>query len=230
MLGKYFIAFCAVSSQRNADTVLYVIGWCSVPNEATPIQMLNREGPFYSLTYKKSDLVPRDLVATSQQHEVMDEILRIWSEKSCATVLLTGDPGSGKSTLAFLLAQKFLKFYGFERIFMTDSWRPSDPNDSFGLVYESANTHTSPLIVLLEEVDCLFENIVNQTIVSHKYYPIMMRTKTDWNVFFDKFDRQQYKNVVLIMTSNRPLDFFCGLDASMIRDARISLRRHISVS
>jgi hypothetical protein len=124
--------------------------------------------------------------------------------------------------LAELVAQRLLTHEIIENVALTDTFCPTDPNDTLTNLYELVGpTETKPLIVLLDEVDVLYDQIVNQTIGPHKELPILIRSKTDWNGFFDKFDRLRYPHVILLMTSNRSVREF---DESMVRDGRICVK------
>lgn len=103
-----------------------------------------------------------------------------------------------------------------------------DPNDSFSHMYETiAPSENSVLIVALEEVDCIVHQIHHGLVVPHKYYPIAVKSKTDWNNFFDKLSRFPF--VIFIMTSNKGLDYFDGLDQALMRPLRISLRHEMNM-
>ena len=40
------------------------------------------------------------------------------------------------------------------------------------------------------------------------YIPIEFKNKSDWNKFFDHFDRRYIKNVIIILTSNKSINYF----------------------
>jgi hypothetical protein len=49
-------------------------------------------------------------------------------------------------------------------------------------------------------------------------------TKIDWNAFLDKFDMEYYPNIILILTSNKSIDYFNKLDSSYFRNGRVDLK------
>jgi hypothetical protein len=53
--------------------------------------------------------------------------------------------------------------------------------------------------------------------------PIEIMDKRGWNTFFDSFDIEIYKYVIIIMTSNKNSSYFNDLDPSLLRDGRIDI-------
>jgi ATP-dependent 26S proteasome regulatory subunit len=47
--------------------------------------------------------------------------------------------------------------------------------------------------------------------------------KKGWNTFFDSFDIEIYKYVIVIMTSNKHTSYFNDLDPSLLREGRIDI-------
>jgi hypothetical protein len=74
-----------------------------------------------------------------------------------------------------------------------------------------------PLIVVLEEVDGMVLAMHQNTIKRHEHLPIQVTCKSDRNKWSDRFDCGYYKNVILMMTSNRSLNWFDELDPSYFR-------------
>jgi ATP-dependent 26S proteasome regulatory subunit len=63
----------------------------------------------------------------------------------------------------------------------------------------------------------------NSRIRRHRDLPISVYNKSTWTLFMDRFDREQFKNVILVMTSNKPKSYFDELDPAYLRPGRIDL-------
>lgn len=88
-------------------------------------------------------------------------------------------------------------------------------------------TKTEPVVIVLEEVDIIINNIHNKIVLLNDNYRIPVKNKTDWNNFLDRIDYGQYPNVILIMTTNKPRQWFDDLDPSYMREGRVNL--HIDI-
>ena len=58
------------------------------------------------------------------------------------------------------------------------------------------------MIVVLEEIDMPITKMHDGSLIPHRDIPTQITNKTDWNQFFDRFDRLQYPYVYFIMTTN----------------------------
>jgi hypothetical protein len=188
-----------------------------------PITIYEREGAFWRIKYQKVNLVFRDINPRNCQKMAIDKILKHYNEKKYSTVLLYGVPGCGKSMLGILLAKHLLKTC--PKVNFVDSFCPSDPGDEFISLYVKISpTEKSPMIVVLEEVDILVEKMHNGKVEEHKDLPVLVKNKTGWNMFFDKFDRERFPYVIFIMTSNQHIQWFNKLDPAYFRDGRVNLK------
>jgi hypothetical protein len=188
-----------------------------------PITMYEREGAFWRIKYQKVDLVFRDMNYRNCQKIAIDKILKNYNEKNYSTVLLYGPPGCGKSMVGILLAKQLLKTC--LKVNFIDSFCPSDPGDEFISLYVKISpTQKSPMIVVLEEVDVLVDKMHNNKVGDHKDLPVIIKNKTDWNMFFDKFDRERFPFVIFIMTSNQHIQWFDKLDPAYFRNGRVNLK------
>lgn len=120
-----------------------------------------------------------------------------------------------------------------KKVSLVDTWNPTEPGDFFAAIYNKVNpSATEPLVVVLEEVDGIIlamhrnEIKISPTIAM----PIQIKTKTDWNQFFDRFDRKMYPGVILILTTNKSLEWFDELDSSYTRRGRINLRCEVKLN
>jgi len=78
--------------------------------------------------------------------------------------------------------------------------------------------------VALDEVDEALVAIKAGSILPHKNIPISVASKPAWNRLFDDIDRGLYPNLIVLMTSNRPMSFIDELDPSFMRGARVPLK------
>lgn len=226
MYGKYFVGYLVVTNSQQSARELFIVGFPKMPatevtNEKPQVLLYNRENPFWSLTYKKTVMPRKSIREHEVQRRIINEIIADFHDRTYSVALLCGPPGLGKSMTAELLAQRLLEDHKCESVAFTDSFCPTDPNDSFTALYELVGpTASKPLVVLLDEIDVIYDQIMSGTIQAHKHMPIMFRSRTDWNKFFDKFDRLRYPHVILVITSNRPKRHF---ESAMIRAGRFTI-------
>jgi hypothetical protein len=162
---------------------------------------------------------------TALQNVIIDKIINTLSKntKNNCVVLLSGSVGAGKSMLCRLLAGTInASLYDEYNLCETAAY-------SFdGVInYLIKPTKAEPVVIVLEEVDCIIDNVHNNLVVLNQNYHIPVKNKTDWNNFLDRIDYGQYPNVVLIMTTNKPRQWFDDLDPAYMREGRVHL--HIDI-
>ena len=240
IIGKYYIGYTniTVGSFGEESKTLYLLSTSAFyrttvdgisPDATAPktISFYEREGSFYNLHYTSRELEPTDLKPKQNQEAAIEAILEDYNKSGHSTVLLHGKAGSGKSMVPLFLAKKLLEVK--QSVSLVDTFNPSEPSDTLANVYAKVNPSSSkPCIIVFEEIDqlicCMHDG---KGIKPHKQFPIQIRNKTDWNMFMDRFDRKLYQNVILIMTSNKSLDFFNELDTSYFRDGRVNVKIEI---
>lgn len=162
---------------------------------------------------------PRDY-----QQKIIDEILETVSDKpsKSGTFFIYGEPGTGKSLLTLLLAKQIGASY-------CDTWKPTDPGDSLSKVYSTISPNEEkPLVLVLEECDKILFDVLSGNIQPHKNIPIQIREKSDWNGMLDKTtDLGFYPHLILILTSNVPIEKINEKDKSLLRQGRIDKYYHI---
>ena len=193
--------------------------------EKKNIMMYMREGGFWRLEYKPLKYIPRVRKPLPHQKTIIDQILAHYDEHSSSTALIYGLPGTGKSMVGELVAQTLLRRDTIKSVSYVDTFNPATPNDTFYNMYQCIEpTHKQPLIVVLEEIDILLTKIHCGEAKPHREYATAITDKSSWNQFFDRFDRGLYPNVILLMTTNRPMPWFQQLDASYMRQGRCDLQ------
>jgi hypothetical protein len=194
------------------------------------ISAISREGAYNSLSYTASIYKPPRYPASDDQKRVVNVLYeefnreRLGAKKEYATAIITGVPGSGKSSIPILLAQKLLEE---ERKYpyIVDTYHPCDPNDLFVSMYGNiCPSEERPLIILLDEADGIISRMKKPELFNSKQFPYQIKDKSSWNSFFDSFGKNKFRHVYLILTTNKPLEWFDGEDESYLRGGRIDLR------
>ena len=110
------------------------------------------------------------------------------------------------------------------------TWAPTEPGDSFFRLFTKAQPGPDrPLVILLDEFDLLVDDILQGRVQISDACPMALEitSKKSMNHFFDAFDREVYKYVILVLTSNRPEAYFQDQDASLSRAGRMDLIREL---
>ena len=197
-------------------------------NEKKTITLFIREGSYYNLSYLPNNykapkkLFPPRVTQTLIIYDILD--MYDLDTQPYVRVLLCSKPGFGKSILPIHLCYELLNTY--EKVSLVTTWSPTDPNDSFIRLYNKIKPSVkAPLIILLDEIDIIITNIIkgNIKISDASPMPIEIMNKKGWNTFFDLFDIEIYKYVIVIMTSNKPTSYFNELDPSLLREGRIDI-------
>lgn len=229
VLGRWFIGFRNPATGKDGVNFIYCYMRQSQYDsifhpdaEARGITFWERTGSFGSFFYDQRKLPAPIMKPTKAQHEAIDFCYQRWLSNNRNTIaLLYGTTGTGKSYVASLLADRLLN--KFTKVHLVDTFNPTEPGDEWIRIYNWIKpTKLEPLIVVLEEVDVTITAIHTESVKLHKSYPILIKNKTDWNQFFDRFDRSIYENVIFLMTSNKPPSFFNELDPSYMRPGRVN--------
>ena len=197
-------------------------------NEDKTITLFIREGSFYNLSYLPNNYkAPKKLFPPRvTQTLIINEIVNMYDLDThpYVRVLLCSKPGFGKSILAIHLCYELLNRY--DKVSFVTNWSPTDPNDSFIRMYNKIKPSIkAPLVILLDEIDIMVTNMLEGKIIisDASPMPIEIINKKGWHTFFDSFDIEIYKYVIVIMTSNKHTSYFNELDPSLLREGRIDI-------
>ena len=192
------------------------------------INLFVREGSFTNLEYRSMTYkAPKKLLQPKiGQSQIIEKILELYDldKHPYCRVLLCAKPGFGKSTVAIQLCNALLDIY--DKVSLVTTWVPTEPNDSFIRLYNKIKpSEKAPLVILLDEIDITVKNILEGKITISDAWPmpIEITSKHSWNSFFDAFDIEIYKHVIILMTSNQHTSYFNNLDSSLLREGRIDI-------
>lgn len=237
--GIWYIGYIHKSSSGGNDsndltTVLYIL--CRTKFYKTyidlkdiesdgkePPQLLyyEREGGYYNRSeYSERIVKPPTRIPRNSQSNAVTQIVNIYKDKSNAIALLYGKAGTGKSMTAQYICSELLKFY--DSVAFVDTYNPFEQGNNFSSLYTHISpSEIKPLVIMLEEIDCGISMMHYGKIAVGACSPIQIRNKPDWNSFFDKIDRGLYPYIILIMTSNKSINYFNDLDESYMRIGRV---------
>ena len=181
---------------------------------------------YYNRNYFNRPLALTTLEPRSSQSAIVKKLRAEYDAKGYAVALLHGAPGTGKSMVPYFLAKRLLEeSKEISKVSLVDSFNPFQPGDYFNSLYNKVSpSKDSPLIVVIEEIDMPVSKMHDGTLTPHRDIPTQITNKTDWNQFFDRFDRLQYPYIYFIITTNKPASYFDELDASYMRRGRVNIK------
>jgi len=184
---------------------------------SSKIRIYNRYGTYKRFYYDHMNLNLGNITPLGQQGEIVESISKLYDETKRATIFIHGVSYAGKSSIGYLLAKKYNGRF-------CHSFNPMDPGDQIGylinLMSSDSGDDDVPIIIVLEEADCIIQAIHKNTVILNKEVPTSVYNKTTWSTFLD--DMIFYKNVILILTSNMSKDDIDSLDNAYLRKGRIN--------
>lgn len=182
-----------------------------------------REGSFWSLNYNSRQLdIPKKEIQSIQQ-QAITQIMDEYEKRKYVVCLFHGKAGGGKSMTAQYLCAELLK--NKLNVHFCDTHAPYEHGDNFDSFYNRIDPNEdSPLVLVFEEIDGMILNLHTEKIKQQEHNPIQIKNKTDWNCFLDKFDREIYPYIIVIMTTNKSAKWFDELDISYMREGRVNLK------
>ena len=233
--GIYVGRLCiAIVDNRSSETSVHIIASADtyamimkeeedklgfVP-EAPPLQearqyvtVFKRRGTYKCFYYNSRKLDLGHIQPIGAQINVVDDILKEYTVRGRATIFIHGNPCTGKSTIGYLIAKQLRGSY-------CHTFNPSDPGDCIHELLNSSEVDSSaPLVIVLEEVDCIIDSILSNTLKLSPDIPTQVHSKATWTAFLD--DMIFIKYVVLILTSNLSKEQLDTRDPSLLRDGRV---------
>jgi hypothetical protein len=161
-----------------------------------------------------------DLKARPGQAEAVHQIITDFQTHGHSTVLLSGKPNLGKTMVSLLVCRQLIDSKIAPQVSLCDSWDPSGHNRFASLLAYTRPSARCPFVVVLDEVDELMMGFHDKNCRGGGY----ISGKSDWNRFFDRFDRKLYPFVILIMTTNKPISWFDELDPAYMRPGRVNVK------
>jgi hypothetical protein len=197
--------------EEHQDTNIKIV------NNLMQLTILSRNGNYNHLFYIKRKHLIKQLVARSNQKNILGKIKDHYKKNLCTTVFIHGSPNSGKSSIGLLLAMELKASF-------CNSFNPTEPGDQLSMLYNRADpSEKNPFIVVIDEADVMLEKIHSCSIAPHKNIPILIRDKPGWNLFFDNINLGIYPYMILIMTSNKPDTYINEMDSCYLRSGRVDL-------
>jgi len=229
--GKYFIGYIyedsivIFCSQKRFEKLLeneimesYYLSESTQSNTQKDIDLYVKCSNSYTWCSYNKRKVYFEYAPFDQQKKIIDEIVDYYHKNKFCVSFIDGEYGSGKTTIAFLLANIL-------KASICKSYSPIIPGDNLDMLYNDIRpSFDNPLIILLDEVDILFEKIYNESVTLHKNIPIQVYNKTTWNSLLDDFQLKLYPFVILILISNKNIEMIKhDYDPSYIRENRVNL-------
>ena len=189
-------------------------------DKTNEVQMYSRHGDYRYLRYAENKIIIENVQFDLQQQELYNQIIASYTLRPNVVTFIWGGISVGKTYFSYILANKLEGSLCY-------TFRPTDPGDTFECLYRNVNpTKNKPLIVLLDEIDIMLEKIHYDKVEQHKKYPVSIYDKNTWNFFLDQFDYNVWRNVIVIMCSNRSIEEINKLDPSYLRDGRVHIKKH----
>ncbi len=177
------------------------------------VEVYVRKGTYKNFYYGTMRLNLTHLQPVGAQIKVLESVLADFKKKRQLTVFIHGVSNAGKSVIGFLCAKALSGKY-------CHTFNPTDPGDHlYNLIADASPTDENPLVIVLEEVDIILEKVHEQSPKINKDVPTPIRDKSTWCSFLD--DMIFFKNVLLIMTSNKPKEWVETLDPAYVRKGRV---------
>lgn len=186
------------------------------------------DGHYWDSTCPSMPLKVPQLTPTPQQSRAVEEIVNRFnmSKSNNVVAILHGPAGTGKSSVAYCLVNHLLNMEKKKDVSLIDTFNPTEPNVFFNRLYTQTKTSIDkPLIVLMDEVDILWQLIYCGKVQPHNEMRTMIQNKIDWNRFFDHINEGRlYRGVIILMTTNQSMEFFDSRDPAYFRTGRVDLR------
>jgi Cdc6-like AAA superfamily ATPase len=204
-------------SATDCNSVTFEHTVAHVPKSKQEISIWARRGSYESLYYSRLKVDLSMISPMGEQVYIVDDIIQRYRAKERLVVFIQGVTGAGKSSVGLLLAKELKGNY-------CNKFNPTEPGDNFQNMLRDMDIEDdeekTPLIIVIEEVDKMIKVIHNDLVPIHKKVMTMIRSKSDYNTFFD--DMIMFTKVIIILTSNVSKEEIDKLDNSYLRQGRIN--------
>ena len=237
--GRWFIAYLCINKEawiittpyhfkqmmKNNNDQIYIHDYENMEDEQEnqepgipeTIRIFDRLGDYATPYYKKRNIEIFPLTARPFQKQMMESIQHHYEKHSRTVVFLSGPPNTGKSIMGLLLSTHYKSSY-------CTSFKPWQPGDVLGELYgESEPKKENPFILVLDEIDVALSKI-HTGISPHLQIPISVADKQGWNNFLDQIHWGMFPYMIVLLISNKPMEFIDNLDPSYLRAGRVDLK------
>lgn len=229
IVGNNFIGYCDyVMTYGSPSFTLYYIEKRTVTQSQNTIEIYTTNANDRNkCIYKLTHITNLPLTAYKHQQGVINNIINEYKKNNKVVSFIYGTSGTGKSSIALLICdvikiQKTVRYFEFNCI--------SSSSQTFDDVYLSRQHINEPFIILMDEIDLAIERLHQTTspVINRNGENLhWLNNKYDWNVFLDKIAKGFYKNIIIIMTSNKSVEWFNNLDPSYLRNGRIDITHEL---
>jgi len=246
--GKGFIGYISKLSSKHPNLQILAFESAIEPKINNSVSLIKFAYDKYDSIIEYEERINLEQLNPRQnQIEIVNDIVNLYREKSNVVVYIHGEPGVGKSTIALLVA----KMLNGKICFDLDPIRRG--HKILALHASIIPEIDNPLIIVLEEADTIIEKIhystqyfigmvekiakksvkgseqSNKEIyddAKNKFTKLAdceWSSKKDYNTFLDKINNGWYKNMIVIMTSNKNAKYINELDPSYLRKGRVNI-------
>jgi hypothetical protein len=189
---------------------------CVFTSTTYPIKMWHRWGGYKNLYYTDFKIDVSTISPLGEQGPIVRDIIDKYRAERRLITFVHGVTGAGKSTLGLLIAKELGGGY-------CRDFKPTDPGDSFRTVLRDTRNdsmQSGPIVVVMEEFDTLIQAVHNGTVERHKEVTTQVHDKESYNKFLDEM--MIYRDILVIMTSNKKKEDIDKMDPSYLRKGRIN--------
>jgi hypothetical protein len=175
------------------------------------IKVYNYNNSYMYSAFHVRNLNVSNIHPNEEQHELVENIHKLYKKRGRASIWIEGIPGSGKSTIGLLLAKKIHAAY-------CHTFNPLIPSMNLNQLYADNDDMDIPIVIVIEEYDKIIKTIHEDKVIRNERYHTMVYDKGSLNTFMD--DLYLYPNTIFIFTSNTQKSEIDVLDTSYLRPGR----------
>jgi len=187
-----------------------------VEETANTIKHMVKNENGYSCKWRKTFWDVTKFTPREDQKEIISDIIFNFNQNDNKFFcLIYGPPGTGKSMIGILLAKQV-------KGWLVRSYNPTLPHNTLkSIYYETKPTQEQPLVIVIDEIDCILKKIHDGGIKTKTDTPREVFDKESWNRLCDDIHLEIYKYTYIIGTMNSSPDDMNKLDDAYLRKNRI---------